>query len=81
MNKKEYEEAWVDFKDFAFWILVGAMSGWVICILAYRGAVVYDKLDIYGMWGATLAVFWAIFRRLKHVEHLGHIRKHLSKGK
>ena len=81
MVKKEYEEAWVDLKDFIFWVLVGAMCGWIICILAYRGMIVYDKLDIYGMWGATLAVFWAIFRRLKHVEHLHHIRKHLEKRK
>ena len=65
------------FSALALWHY-GAIIGWILCILAYRGQIIYEKLDVYGMFGAVLAVFWATFRRLKHVEHLGHIRKHLE---
>ena len=77
----EQKEMWEDLKNFLIWLMIGAMSGWLLCILAYRGQVIYAKLDLYGMFGATIAVFWAIFQRLKHVEHLPHIHKHLAKKK
>ena len=76
---KEQKELWEDLKDFLIWVMIGAMSGWILCILAYRGTIIYSKLDLYGMFGVTIAVFWAIFRRLKHVEHLPHIHRHLVK--
>ncbi|MFC1455026.1 hypothetical protein ACFLQI_02980 [Candidatus Undinarchaeota archaeon] len=79
--KDDTQEMLQDMLYFVTWIVVGAIVGWILAIMAYRGQIIYEKLDMYGMFGAMLAVFWATFRRLKHVEHLGHIRKHLAKKK